>query len=92
MMDTDGVSLYMPAVLESITQCPCDKGCPCCVGKPLRQYTTWNVERGEASIYSYDEMRNSLRYGLSSVDNDLMDKVMGRADHGGGDQRGHRRQ
>jgi len=40
----------LPAVLDNIRKCPCDKGCPCCVGKPLRQFTTWNVERGEASI------------------------------------------
>ncbi len=42
----------LPAVLDSIERCPCDEGCPCCVGKPLRQYATWNVERGEASIPS----------------------------------------
>jgi len=40
----------MPAVLDTIRKCPCDEGCPCCVGKPLRQYATWNVERYEASI------------------------------------------
>jgi hypothetical protein len=42
----------LPAVLDTIRQCPCEAGCPCCVGKPLRGYTTWNVERGEASIPS----------------------------------------
>jgi DEAD/DEAH box helicase domain-containing protein len=42
----------MPVVLETVRNCDCDDGCPCCVGKPLRQYTTWNVERGEASIPS----------------------------------------
>ena len=42
----------MPAVLEQIRRCDCAQGCPCCVGKPLRGYTTWNVERGEASIPS----------------------------------------
>ena len=42
----------MPAVLENIRNCDCEDGCPCCVGKPLRQYTTWNVERGEASVPS----------------------------------------
>lgn len=42
----------MPAVLDTIRKCPCRDGCPCCVGKPLRQYTTWNVERGEASVPS----------------------------------------
>jgi DEAD/DEAH box helicase domain-containing protein len=42
----------MPAVLDTIRRCPCAAGCPCCVGKPLRPYATWNVERGEASIPS----------------------------------------
>ncbi len=42
----------LPAVLDNVANCPCDIGCPCCVGKPLRQYATWNVERGEASIPS----------------------------------------
>jgi DEAD/DEAH box helicase domain-containing protein len=42
----------MPAVLDHLRKCPCTDGCPCCVGKPLRRYATWNVERGEASIPS----------------------------------------
>ncbi len=42
----------MPAVLDTIRNCTCTDGCPCCVGKPLRQETTWNVERGEASVPS----------------------------------------
>ena len=42
----------LPAVYEHVKACDCRDGCPCCVGKPLRQYTTWNVERGEASIPS----------------------------------------
>jgi ATP-dependent helicase YprA (DUF1998 family) len=42
----------MPAVLDMIRSCDCPDGCPCCVGKPLRQFTTWNVERGEGSIPS----------------------------------------
>ena len=42
----------LPAVLNHLKSCPCADGCPCCVGKPLRQYATWNVERGEASIPS----------------------------------------
>jgi len=42
----------MPMVLDNIKKCSCKDGCPCCVGKPLRQFTTWNVERGEASIPS----------------------------------------
>ncbi|MBM4031261.1 MAG: DEAD/DEAH box helicase [Planctomycetes bacterium] len=42
----------MPAVLDHIRRCDCADGCPCCVGKPLRQDVTWNVERGEGSIPS----------------------------------------
>ncbi|MGD9518099.1 MAG: DEAD/DEAH box helicase [Armatimonadota bacterium] len=42
----------LPAVLWHVEKCPCDEGCPCCVGKPLRQYATWNVERHEAHIPS----------------------------------------
>jgi len=42
----------LPAVRERIAACPCQEGCPCCVGKPLRMFTTWNTERGEASIPS----------------------------------------
>jgi DEAD/DEAH box helicase domain-containing protein len=42
----------LPRVLRNIENCPCKEGCPCCVGKPLRQYAIWNVERGEASIPS----------------------------------------
>jgi DEAD/DEAH box helicase domain-containing protein len=42
----------MPAVLENVRNCPCDDGCSCCVGKPLRQYATWYVDLGEASIPS----------------------------------------
>lgn len=42
----------MPAVRDMIRSCDCVHGCPCCVGKPLRQFTTWNVERGEGSIPS----------------------------------------
>lgn len=42
----------LPAVLDAVRNCSCSEGCPCCVGKPLRRQTTWNVERGEASIPS----------------------------------------
>jgi len=42
----------LPAVLDHIRKCDCEDGCPCCVGKPLRQYATWNVERYEGSIPS----------------------------------------
>ena len=47
MLDT-----LLPAVYDMIRQCGCQNGCPCCVGKPLRGYTTWNTERGEANIPS----------------------------------------
>jgi len=46
------LNVIMPAVLDNIRNCPCTDGCPCCVGKPLRQYAVWNVERGEANIPS----------------------------------------
>jgi len=40
----------LPAVLEGLRRCPCEDGCPCCTGKPLRPYATWDVQRGEASV------------------------------------------
>lgn len=42
----------LPAVYDMIRKCECRNGCPCCVGKPLRGYTIWNTERGEANIPS----------------------------------------
>lgn len=42
----------LPSVLDAIRRCQCADGCPCCVGKPLRQTSTWNVERGEGAIPS----------------------------------------
>jgi DEAD/DEAH box helicase domain-containing protein len=48
----DRLHIILPAVLDTIRTCPCEDGCPCCVGKPLRPYATWNVERHEASIPS----------------------------------------
>ena len=42
----------MPAVLEHIKACDCADGCPCCVGKPLRQYATWYVDISEAWVPS----------------------------------------
>ena len=48
----DLLDRIVPHVRENVVRCPCQEGCPCCVGKPLRRYTTWNVERGEASIPS----------------------------------------
>jgi len=44
------VEAILPAVLDNIRNCPCESGCPCCVGKPLRQASTWNVERGEGAV------------------------------------------
>jgi ATP-dependent helicase YprA (DUF1998 family) len=46
----DMLDIILPAVLDTITNCPCEQGCPCCVGKPLRRSSTWNVERGEGAI------------------------------------------
>lgn len=46
------------AVRDRIKTCDCTNGCPCCVGKPLRAFSTWNTERGEASIPS---KRSALR-------------------------------
>lgn len=40
------------AVYDHVLQCDCINGCPCCVGKPLREFSTWNIERGEANIPS----------------------------------------
>jgi len=48
----------LPAVYDTILKCGCRNGCPCCVGKPLRGYTTWNIERGEANVPS---KRSALR-------------------------------
>ncbi|MBS3761799.1 MAG: DEAD/DEAH box helicase [Planctomycetes bacterium] len=42
----------MPAVLEHIKSCDCEDGCPACVGKPLRQFASWNVERHEGAVPS----------------------------------------
>jgi len=42
----------LPAVQERLRTCSCEDGCPMCVGKPLRRYATWNVERMEAQIPS----------------------------------------
>jgi ATP-dependent helicase YprA (DUF1998 family) len=59
----------LPAVLDTISKCPCDEGCPSCVGKPLRQYATWNVERGEASIPSKAAARMILERLLGDGSN-----------------------
>ncbi len=48
----DLLCAILPKVLDNIRNCPCEQGCPCCVGKPLRQSNVWNVERGEGSIPS----------------------------------------
>ena len=63
----DKLHLILPAVLENIKQCICVDGCPCCVGKPLRQATTWNVERGEGSIPSKAAARMILE-GMMAED------------------------
>jgi DEAD/DEAH box helicase domain-containing protein len=42
----------LPRVLTHIQTCPCTLGCPCCVGKPLRQSTIHNAELAEGNIPS----------------------------------------
>jgi DEAD/DEAH box helicase domain-containing protein len=59
----------MPAVLDGIRACPCEDGCPCCVGKPLRPYAVWNVERGEASVPSKAAARMILQGFLGDMTN-----------------------
>jgi len=48
----ENLHILMPMVLNHIVNCPCDDGCPCCVGKPLRQYNDWYVDRHEAWVPS----------------------------------------
>jgi hypothetical protein len=50
----------LPRVLEQVRACPCEDGCPRCVGKPLRQYATWNVELHEGSVPSKAAARRIL--------------------------------
>lgn len=50
----------MPVVLATVTNCPCEDGCLCCVGKPLRGELVWNPERGEAGIPSKDAAKMIL--------------------------------
>ncbi|MFP4176227.1 MAG: DEAD/DEAH box helicase [Candidatus Brocadiia bacterium] len=50
----------IPAVLRRIKACDCEDGCPCCVGKPLRKFDTWNVERGEGSVPCKEASRRIL--------------------------------
>lgn len=63
----------LPRVLENIRSCSCEAGCPCCVGKPLRQATTWSVERGEGSIPSKAAARMILE-GLLGDQTHLKDQ------------------
>lgn len=76
----------LPAVLEQIRQCPCAEGCPCCVGKPLRQFTCWNVERGEAAIPSKAAARMILE-GLLGDGLDLVHEDLGTLADSGADNR-----
>ena len=68
----------MPAVYDRIRTCDCHNGCPCCVGKPLRGETTWNIERGEANIPSKRAALRLLkdilgdRTGLRNADEDSL--------------------
>ncbi|MCC6729976.1 MAG: DEAD/DEAH box helicase [Chthonomonadales bacterium] len=68
----------LPAVLDTIRGCGCANGCPCCVGKPLRQQIVFNPERGEASIPSKAAARMILEgllgdgAGLQAPDDDAL--------------------
>lgn len=57
----DMLDVLLPAVYDMILKCGCRNGCPCCVGKPLRGYTTWNIERGEANVPSKRAALRMLR-------------------------------
>jgi len=46
----DRLHEVLPGVRDAIASCPCRRGCPRCVGKPLHPYTVLNPERGEGSI------------------------------------------
>jgi len=48
----ENLHILMPMVLDHISNCPCGDGCPCCVGKPVRQYNDWYVDRHEAWVPS----------------------------------------
>jgi DEAD/DEAH box helicase domain-containing protein len=61
----------LPAVYDHIVRCRCRDGCPCCVGKPLRGASVWNVERGEAHIPSKSAALAILE-GLLGEGGDLM--------------------
>ncbi len=65
----DRLHQILPAVLENLRTCPCQAGCPCCTGKPLRQYATWDVQRGEASIPSKPAARRILEGTLGDGTN-----------------------
>ncbi len=58
----------LPAVLRQIESCDCEDGCPCCVGKPLRKFDTWNVERGEGAVPSKEASRRILKGLLAEGD------------------------
>jgi len=49
------------AVDDRVRSCECGNGCPSCIGKPLRGYTCWNIERGEANIPSKKATLRLLR-------------------------------
>jgi DEAD/DEAH box helicase domain-containing protein len=48
----ENMHILLPMVLDHISNCQCDDGCPCCVGKPVRQYNDWYVDRHEAWVPS----------------------------------------
>lgn len=57
----------VPALLERVKTCKCRDGCPCCIGKPLRQDATWNVERHEGSVPSKKSARMILELLLADA-------------------------
>jgi hypothetical protein len=64
------------AVYDTILKCGCRNGCPCCIGKPLRGYTTWNIERGEANIPSKRAALRILRDIIGDGNNMQMTTIL----------------
>ncbi|MBT3201477.1 MAG: DEAD/DEAH box helicase [Phycisphaerales bacterium] len=65
----ENLHILMPMVLEHIKNCPCDDGCPCCVGKSLCPSNTWYVDRHEAWVPSKASSIMILEGMLGDCDN-----------------------
>jgi DEAD/DEAH box helicase domain-containing protein len=65
----ENLHILMPMVLDHIANCSCDDGCPCCVGKPARQYNDWYVDRHEAWVPSKASSLMILESLLGKGDN-----------------------